>query len=325
MSPAYRRLWQAIADLSEAGGKRLRPCMVLMSYRAHAPKAALSETVMPAAIAFELLHLAMLVHDDIIDRDYIRYGRKNIAAQYLDTYRHFLDGSDLEHFSQSAAILAGDVLLSQAHGVLQRCDVSTDLIALAQIDLSRCVLEVTGGELMDTEASFMTKEPVSPLAIARYKTASYSFIGPLIMGAHLAAAPEKQIELLRNFGEKIGIAYQIRDDLLGIFGREELTGKSTLGDIREGKHTYLVEQFLTYASSEEKAIFTGIFGKQGCTTAEAQVVCDLFTTSGARTAAEDYIEDLARQARNMLQEFAISSEDKQLFEHLVQLSIRRDF
>ena len=196
ISPRYVALWDSIETLLLAGGKRLRPHLLITAYMAYAEEGKLDD-ILPAAVAQELLHSAMLIHDDIIDRDDIRYGVKNIAGQYDALYTPFLtDTNERDHMSLSAAILAGDILLSDSHRMIRSVNRPQELVDQATEILSRGVFEVIGGELLDTEVAFLPAGVINAETIAKFKTASYSFMSPLTMGATLAGASEGELYLL---------------------------------------------------------------------------------------------------------------------------------
>lgn len=324
ISPDYADLWKSIKVLTNAGGKRLRPYILLLSYGMNQRSASNSDVV-PAAAAQELIHLAMLVHDDIIDRDAIRYGIKNIAGQYNERYAPYVQsGSDRLHFSSSAAMLAGDLLIAEAYSTLQRCSVAPEQIMMAQAQLTQSIFRVVGGELLDTESAFRPFEQVSAVTIANQKTASYSFVGPLVMGAALAGEPDETIELLKEFGTALGVAYQLKDDLLGVFGDEEVFGKSVSTDIIEGKHTYMIETFYVLANDEQKAMFDTVFKNTEATEAQLNTARQLLTDSGAKRATEIKIDELRDAAYVTLQDIAMNDSTKESFEQLIEKCLTRD-
>lgn len=323
--PRYAQLWEAVRTLITAGGKRFRPYMLVTAYSAYAAADADIEPILPAALAQELIHQAMLVHDDIIDRDTTRYGIKNIAGQYSDLYaKDIPDDAERGHMSLSSALLAGDVLLSDAYHFLSRTDVAPDRLAQATSILSNGVFEVVGGELLDTENSFLKEATISAESIARFKTASYSFISPITMGALLAGAPEQDIALLHQFAECVGIGYQLCDDLLGVFGDEEATGKSTTSDITEGKRTYLIEQFDVIASDEQKNTFYNVFHKADAKPAALAKAKELLEASGAKQQVENAINVLAAQANELIHAFTMSDEAKSIFRDLITQCFSRN-
>lgn len=322
ISPAYLALWKDIYRLVQAGGKRLRPRMVCMAYRAFGGTDL--ARIAPVAAASELLHISMLIHDDIIDRDLMRYGVDNITASYLKKYASQLpDAADRQHYAQSAALLAGDLLLSGAHQLIAGSQLQPHIRAAAHTIFSRSVFEVAGGELLDTEAAFSEPGEVQPLAIARFKTAGYSFISPLLIGATLADATADQKEYVRQFAEQLGIAFQLQDDILGIFGNPATTGKSTTSDIRESKRTYLIECFDRLATPKQRHEFDRLFGKIDITEDEAYAVRELLVASGARSQVELEITRLQAQAIAALAAMKLNTEHHEEFIQLINKSLKR--
>jgi len=323
ISPHYETLWQDIQKLYSAGGKRLRSYMTLMTFEAFSSQPV--ESILPAAAAQELLHVAMLIHDDIIDRDDIRYGVKNIAREYLDHYEELIEDTvDRRHYAQSAAILAGDLLISEAYVLLTETQADPAAILAAQRLLSRAIFQVIGGELLDTEAAFRGADAADPLVIAEQKTASYSFVSPFLMGATLAHATPAQLETLQRFGEQLGIAYQLRDDIIGVFGDEAITGKSTDGDIKEGKRTLLIEQFYSLADETQRATFDALFGHHDLSTSDVEIVKSLLIDSGAKQAVETLITAYQDHTHTLLTTLDIDDVHRASFSALIDLCLKRD-
>lgn len=323
ISPDYARLWQSISQLMQAGGKRLRPYMTILSYGMNEHNNDYT-AILPAAAAQEMLHMAMLIHDDIIDRDQIRYGVKNITGLYNQYYTQYVTDKDERlHFSNSTAIIAGDLLIAEAYSLIQQSQADAMHIAKAQAVLSQAIFNVVGGELLDTESTFMPFDQIDALTIARYKTASYSFVSPLTMGAQLADMPTDTIEKLEKFGMALGIAYQLQDDILGIFGNESITGKSTSSDITEGKHTHLVERFYRLANADQVAEFAAIFKNSTASSEQLDHVRELLNTSGAVDAIKQAIEQFADQARTELDQIKMDSSTHTAFVELIKYCTAR--
>ena len=242
--PQYVLLWSEIAR-SVQGGKRFRSTLVLGTH------AGLGGTAADAAVlvagAFELLHTAFLIHDDLIDGDTVRRGQPNLAATMRATAEATLGPVRAGRWSDAAAVLAGDLALSQAH----RMVASTDIPAaqrLALLDLwDETLLVSAGGELADTAYGLGLHAPTleESLRVAESKTAMYSFRAPLRAGAVLAGADADLQAALDDVGRLLGRAFQLVDDLLGVFAPEESTGKSNLSDLREGKQTPLMLHAVT--------------------------------------------------------------------------------
>ena len=324
LGPSYVRLWQSIEKLVLAGGKRLRPFMLLATYQAYHPEGSLND-VLPAAVAHELIHSAMLIHDDIIDRDSIRYGVKNVSGQYDEYYDQFIkDKAELAHMSLSAALLAGDALIADAHMLVRKINRPAELVDQAEAILNKEIFEVIGGELLDVEVAFLPKGSINLDTIAKYKTASYSFVGPLTTGAMLAQAPENDINILKELSVVIGIGYQLRDDLMGVFGNPENTGKSNSSDIREGKRTYLIEKFEQLATHEQSEEFFAIFRRNGATDEELAKARELLTKTGARDAVENLIEEKRINSIEKVNNLSLSDDAKKIYLDLIDQSLNRE-
>jgi geranylgeranyl diphosphate synthase type II len=314
ISPHYEALWQAIETLYSAGGKRLRPYLALLSYQAFGGDSL--EKILPVAAAQELTHLALLIHDDIIDRDLVRYGVLNITGQFMDAYSNLIhDESERRHYAESAAIIAGDLLLSDAYVLAGESGAK---------DLHEALFDVLGGGLLDAEAVFR-EDRAHPLLIAEQKTASYSFVGPLLTGARLAGATVQQCSRLRRLAEQLGIGFQLRDDLIGVFGDEAVTGKSTDGDLREGKFTVLIEEFFKTADPASQKKFSGIFGKRDADSDDIARARQLLASSGAKAAVERQIGQYREEALKILKDLHLKPEYDEAFTSLIDLCLNRDF
>ncbi len=238
--PRFALLWREIAR-SVRGGKRFRSGLVLGTHSALGGP--LPVAAVQVAAAFELLHTAFLVHDDLIDGDTLRRGEPNLAeTMRLDAAADGLDGEPGQRWSLAAAVLAGDLALAQAHRLVAAIDAPAT-VRLALVDLlDETLLVSAGGELEDTSAGLALDSPTIEQAvrIAESKTAMYSFRAPLRAGALLAGADASTVAELDDLGRLLGRAFQLVDDLLGVFAPEAETGKSNVSDLREGKQTPLI-------------------------------------------------------------------------------------
>lgn len=320
ISPSYDRLWESMERLVMAGGKRLRPHMTLLAYEAFGGKNI--DAMIPVAAAHELLHASLLIHDDIIDRDDIRYGVKNINGQYKAFYAQQPE-PHRTHYAYSAALLGGDLLLSGAYALINQSTLGADEKHRATALLSESLFAVAGGELLDTEAALLPFDQTDATLIATHKTTSYSFVKPLLTGATLAGASDETQQQLRDLGLALGIAFQFTDDVLGTFGNEVATGKSTTGDIREGKHTFLIEQYLDMSQPHDHALYDTTFGNPDAPRADIEALKQAIEASGARTYVEDVIDDYGDKARAILASFGLSQQYQTAFEHLIVSATRR--
>lgn len=278
---SYARFWRYIEKIVFAGGKRIRPYLTMVG------NGSVDARVIPVAAAQELVHCAMLIHDDVIDQDFARRGEKNINGIYRDVYGEEVVASSATHYANSAAILAGDALLSEAYYLINSSDYDESTRQKIIAQLHRSIFEVIGGELLDVEAGFVRSEQFEPMQIYRYKTSSYSFIGPLLSGAYCAGADQYTLDNLESYATNVGIAFQIQDDLLGVYGDEQETGKSVLSDIHEGKRTILVAYHEERMNDQQRQRFDEAFGKPTASQESVQRLKDDMSDSGARQQAAD--------------------------------------
>jgi geranylgeranyl diphosphate synthase type II len=297
--PQYVELWQAL-EANTTGGKRFRPRMVFAAYAALGGKD--MEAAAYVGAAFELLHTALIVHDDVIDHDFTRRGIPNISGSYRN--RALAAGASsetAEHNGISAAVIAGDLALFNAYRLLDRSGVAHMTRQRLLEVMDDALFASAAGELIDVDFSIAVEMPRVDdiLTMERLKTAVYSFECPLQAGAILAGASDEVVATLGDFGREIGIAYQIVDDLLGVFGAEAETGKTTIGDLREGKRTVLIS-YVT--STAEWPRIKPLIGKPDLTEDEAASVRDVLISSGAQSFAQGLARYYANRALARLAE-----------------------
>jgi geranylgeranyl diphosphate synthase type II len=241
----YAALWESLEQQS-AGGKRVRPRLVWSAYRGFGgADRALATRV---ALSFELLHTAFLIHDDLIDRDTVRRGAPNVAGRFAErALAHGADERASAVWGETAAVLAGDLALSRAHREIAVLPVEAACREALLDILDRAVFISAAGELADVVHSLRGAAPGIEVVLAtlEHKTAVYSFEAPLAAGATLAGADPESVAALSRFGRLVGVAFQITDDVLGVFGDPAVTGKSASADLREGKQTALIAHAAT--------------------------------------------------------------------------------
>lgn len=286
----YAVLWEFL-EQQMAGGKRIRPQLVDCAYAGlGGSDHALATRV---AIAFELLHTAFLIHDDVIDGDTVRRGVPTIAARFAERGRaHGIDHRRGVKWGETAAVLAGDLALSLAHREIATLPVpAAQRGALLDI-LDHAVFVSAAGELADVVYSgSRAAHPVaSVLAMLEQKTAVYSFECPLTAGAVLAGARPDSVQALARFGRLVGVAFQITDDILGVFGDPALTGKSTTSDLRSGKQTVLTAHA---ATTDSWAVVSARLGDPGLDDDGADalraVLLDCGALDEARRLADEHV------------------------------------
>lgn len=319
--PRYGELCQEIKYYLLGGGKRIRPQIVLMAYKAYGGKD--REAIVSVAAAWEMLHTCLLVHDDIIDRDTVRHNKPNIAGRYQTIYGD-IASTDTSHYALSAALLAGDLLLMSASDIILESSLENDLKVIAQRFINKATFAVGGGELIDTDAVLYPVDQSDPYSVALYKTASYSLQLPLQCGATLAGATEGELQKLSDIGAHTGIAFQLKDDLLGVFSDSDVIGKSNRSDILEKKRTLLIHKTIELSSATDKQTLLRIFAPDHIVSdEEAEEIVRIITDSGAKEHIEQIITDESDQALAIIKSLSVNEAHKQAFHKLVSKLVTR--
>ena len=312
VSPKISALSTAFSQANE-GGKRLRGTLVKLGYEL-AGGSETAEIVKPAA-AFEIFNTAILIHDDIIDLSPTRRGRPTL-------YRTL--GGD--HYGISQAICLGDAGFFLATQLIAHSNFPDTNKNKALVSFNQTVLDTALGEILDVELPHQGKEKIEDdaLTIFRLKTAHYTIVGPLHLGAFLAGANQKLIEEMTKIGESLGIAFQIQDDILGVFGDEATLGKSVTSDIEEGKNTLLIIRALKNANPKQKAILDKYYGQGAVGKEELEQIKKVFTDTGALEYSRKRAFELVDEASKVIDLMEISSDYKDLLCQMADLLIKRD-
>lgn len=238
------------------GGKRTRPAFAWTGWLGAGgdpgdPRAA---AVLSACAALELVQACALIHDDIIDSSRTRRRFPTVHVDFERRHRDRGWSGDAEHYGVSVGILVGDLALAWADDMVHASGLDPAAFARFAPVWAQMRTEVLGGQLLDIYGEAGGDESIdAAMRINRYKTAAYTVERPLHLGAAIADADPALIDAYRTFGTDIGIAFQLRDDLLGVFGDPEVTGKPSGDDLREGKRTVLVADALRRADATDPA------------------------------------------------------------------------
>ncbi len=294
-------------DAFLAGGKRIRPTLLLLGHAAGG--GADRDTVMGPALALELLHTCALLHDDVIDRAPTRRGRPTVHHAVAAEHRQAGWAGDPVDYGEAVAILLGDLAFVLADELF--LEASVDAPALLAGFRRYTVLreEVMAGQYLDLHAATarLTDRDLA-LTIATLKSGRYSVARPLEIGALLAGADADLVAGLGRVGDPLGRAFQVRDDLLGVFGEEARTGKSAASDLAEGKRTLLIaEAAARLAPSDRERLEAGL-GDPELSADEAGALRDLLETCGARAATEAYVTDAVDEALAALEQLPVDGE-----------------
>ncbi|MBU0476682.1 polyprenyl synthetase family protein, partial [Patescibacteria group bacterium] len=250
-SPLTKQLFKEIKDFSLAGGKRIRPIFLYYGYLAGGGKN--KKAILDASICVELIHNYLLIHDDIIDKDEFRRGKPTIHEIYRTIYqKKFLDS---KHLGVSAGILAGDFCSVFGYDILVNSKFPLELKLKAIQKLNQILIEVVEGEMLDVFLGLDHQLSQNDIfKILEYKSARYTVEGPLHLGAILAGANGNLLKRLSQYAIPLGIAFQIQDDILGMFGEPKKTCKPSGNDLKEAKQTILILKARQLASPKQRKI-----------------------------------------------------------------------
>lgn len=295
LGPDAARLLEE-ARTSVRGGKRFRAAFCYWGYRALRPEVEDERALLRACAALELLHASALVHDDYMDASDTRRGRP--ATHRAFEAEHRGDGwrGDPLQYGASAAILLGDLLLTWSDELLRRCGLPLPEVAAAHDVFDLCRSEVIAGQFLDVSAQARGRADVeTAMTVLRYKSAKYSIERPLHIGAALAGGGPRTVAELTAYGLPLGEAFQLRDDLLGVFGDAATTGKPAGDDLVEGKRTVLVALALDAAGVEEAALLDRSLGTS-LDPAQVEELRRIIDSSGAHAQVEAVIGELVELA-----------------------------
>lgn len=322
----YAELTAALEEFVLRGGKRLRPAFAYWGWRAVTDPRA--DPVDPSKLrlfsALELLHACALVHDDVIDASATRRGLPTVHRLFADKHRRSNWHGSSEQFGVSAAILLGDLALVWADDIVATADLSADAHQRVRRVWSAIRTEVLGGQYLDIVAESSGAESVaSAMTVNIYKTASYTISRPLQFGAAAAADRPDVLAAFHELGTNLGVAFQLRDDVLGIFGDPGRTGKPSGDDLREGKRTMLVALAMDAADDTQAAMLRHGLGDRSLDDDGVAAICDVLVATGALDQVEARITERTAQARAALDTSAINPDAREVLERLAIAATER--
>jgi geranylgeranyl diphosphate synthase type I len=302
-----RPLIDEIRRVIALGGKRLRPSFCYWGYRAAG--ADHGGEIVRAAASLELLHTFALVHDDIMDASDTRRGRPSTYAQH----------------GLSFALLVGDLALVLADESFMTSGFPPQIMMAAFAAYSRMRQEVIAGQYLDLKTAGDRDVPErTAREIASLKSGRYSVEEPIVIGALLAGAPASLVDELHAFGRPLGEAFQVRDDVLGLFGDPIETGKPVDSDIRQGKRNVLYARTIQALSGPDRDYLRSRWGAADLSEEEVAHLRSLVETSGARAECEDLVEELRGAAATALEAIDISGEGHAALTRLISLAVDRE-
>ncbi len=288
----HKKYYENVKEYIMRGGKRLRPVLIILGYKSIKGDE-VPDNLFTAACSVEILHNGSLLHDDLIDHDETRRSGKTFHATYRDLY---FDKSGnkaaSDDYGMTMAILGGDSLINLGAAAITAAELEPEVAAKLHHYYEFSFQNLVDGVLLEMHMiDDETANTETYLRMVRMKTAVL-FDRSLMMGATVAKASESQIMALEEFGINVGKAFQVQDDILGSFGDEDKVGKSSSGDIREGKKTLLVFESYRLGNASQKKELDELLGKEGMTDDEVDRVRDIFKETGALESTQKKMSEL---------------------------------
>lgn len=313
-------LAQSLRDFVLAPGKRIRSLLCVLGWQA-AGGGDGTEALWCTAASLEIFHACALIHDDIIDSSQTRRGRPSVHRAFAARHRA---RPDADAFGVHAAILVGDLALTCSDALMNTAGLSArqrDTV-LPLIDTMRG--EVLLGQHMDLMATGRPTDDVEhAMTIARLKTAKYTVERPLHLGAALAGADRELFGLCSAYALPLGEAFQLRDDLLGVFGDPDLTGKPVLDDLRSGKATVLMALAMRHATPHQRRTLEALVGRPDLDAEEAGRVRDILQRTGARDMVEGMISERYETALRALDTTMLTPRTIHALRHIAARAVVR--
>lgn len=345
ISPRVSVALDYLKDFIVGGGKRVRPTFAWAGIRAglestdgsmNSSSPALAEELLTAISAFEFIQACALIHDDIIDSSDTRRGNPTVHKRFEAQHREKQWVGLAEHYGVSQAILTGDIALVWADDMFFGCRIpelpDTASVRSARAEANQAWramrTEVISGQILDIAVEAEGSEnPQDALDVIRYKTASYTVARPLHIGASLVGADTTTIGLLQDIGDDIGTAFQLRDDVLGVFGDPAVTGKPSGDDLISGKRTALINYALVQATPTQAATLRENLGRIPADAEQATVTTlrGIIEDTGALATVEQQIEQRSQQAIDKITAAEFSTQLTEEFSGLARKLTHRTF
>ncbi|WP_159942155.1 MULTISPECIES: polyprenyl synthetase family protein [unclassified Nocardiopsis] len=307
-----------------SGGKRLRPTFCYWGWRG-AGGAAGDARVVRAAASLEFLQACALIHDDVIDNSDTRRGLPATHRRLAKLHAEHGWGGDREGFGRGAAILIGDLCLAWSDEMYQASGFGARELGEGRAPFDAMRTEVMAGQYLDTLEQVRgasTRE--AALRVMRYKSAKYTVERPLHLGAALAGRAELA-RVYTDYGLPLGIAFQLRDDVLGVFGDPSTTGKPAGDDLREGKRTLIVAETLARAGAADADRFRSLLGRPELSVESVEWMRSLIEGSGALAVCEGMVSEYAERAVAALESPELDASAREPLRQLVVAATRRTF
>lgn len=323
ISPLVSSMVKNLREFTLRPAKRVRAAFCYYGYLACGGKN--KKAALEASMFIELIHSYLLIHDDIIDRDEFRRGKATMHNLYKKIYRSKSKIKDAEHFGVSMAIMAGDLASALGYEILIQSRFPDTLKLKALAKLNQSLFDVDAGQILDEFLEINSKPVLDDvLTVFKYKTNRYTVEGPLHIGAILGEADLKILNVFSRYSLPLGIAFQIQDDILGMFGSAKKIGKPVGSDLREGKQTILIVKALERADKRQKKIIISNLRKKKITREDLQKVRKIIIDTGSLDYSKRLALRLTSQAKEIIKKTPLADEGKIFLEKIPDYIVARD-
>jgi len=322
ITPIAAEMWKKFEDFI-AGGKRIRGGLVRLGYECFGGKN--KKVILPVSTAIELTNAAVLVHDDIIDQADLRHGRPTVHRRYQKYHKeHYKKGSPL-HYGESMATMVGDIGIYGAIDLISKSGFPEKAKHKVIQELIDFMIKTAYGENLDVDLACREKIKEKDITtINTLKTAYYTLVGPLKMGGILAGAENQQLKRFEDYGIPIGIAFQLQDDILGMFGSVEKLGKPVDSDIKEGKNTLLYTQALKRGNFRQQKKLMSLWGKKDITPTETEEARKIIKETGSLEYSQKLAKKLVEKGKKAVPQITKNKELQEVFLSLADFVVERE-
>jgi len=298
-----------------SGGKKLRGALTVLGYQIAGGSSV--NKILPVSLGIELLHNFLLIHDDVIDNDDTRRGKPTV-------HRLFSKKGN-EHFGKSKAIVIGDIGAFLGYELITNVDFPKKRTGKAISTLNDLLLKTMYGEMLDVE--FDRKSKVSwndILKVRTYKTAYYTFVMPLSVGAILGGGRKSMLDSIEQYAVPVGIAFQLADDILGVFGDPKRTGKSNESDIKDGKKTFLYARSLDQSGKLDREYLTKWYGEKSLTEGRIKQIRTIMEKAGEPRYSREVAKELVEKGKGFIPKITKKTRFQSTLSSLADFVINRN-
>lgn len=316
--------FKKLKEFSMRPGKRIRGALCVIAYEAQGGKN--HSAAIQAAVAMELVQNYLLIVDDVMDRSAMRRGGPTVHVQYSNDLKNTdLPDEKNDHVSNMLGINVG--LLSQHLAAKLMLDVKEEppRVQKANSNMHQNIFITGCGQIEDLFGDMVGGENTTDITmIHRLKTSYYTFINPLQTGALLAGAEDNVLQAIEDFGVPAGIAFQLYDDIIGLFGDDTVTGKSVVDDLREGKMTLMVQHSLANGTKEDIKMIRSVLGNPDASPDQHKLVKNILQKNGSVSYTKDQALEYADQARHLIDELGWPDQSRLFLKTIIDYITKRD-